>query len=119
MSCAGSLLLIAAAARNSPPLLLAAGALAGGVSALGAVTLFPDALAARYAPPARTAPPCKLHTVYRVYNADHVYGANPSVGSVYARGKRKIGPDRSSSHAEHMGDYCRGLAAHVIHSTLS
>jgi hypothetical protein len=41
------------------------------------------------------------------------------VGSVCAREKRKNGPDRSCPHTQHMGDYCRGLTAHVIHSTLS
>ena len=38
------------------------------------------------------------------------------MGCVYAREERKS--DQISPHAKHMGDYCRGLNAHVIHSSL-
>jgi hypothetical protein len=35
-----------------------------------------------------------------------------SVGSVYAREKRKSDQTSLVAHTQHMGDYCRGLNAH-------
>ena len=40
------------------------------------------------------------------------------MGSVYTREKRKS-DQAGLSHTKHMGDYCRGLTAHVVHSSLS
>ena len=41
-----------------------------------------------------------------------------SVGSAYAMEKRKSDQPGLVAHTKHTGDYCRGVTAHVIHSTL-
>ena len=69
---------------------------------------------------------CTCNIVYAAYAAARVLPGGKglpailpvSVGSAYARKKRKIGPEWPRSHTKQMGGYCRGLTAHVIHSTL-
>jgi hypothetical protein len=44
--------------------------------------------------------------------SEHRNGPNSSVGSAYAREKRKSDQAGLVRHTKHMGDYCRGLTAH-------